>query len=142
MVGSGGAGADLGQIVCEQPVSAQIPATLQGESGEYAVAIMATIGAGALTGYLYSIMFNPFDTPNFVTTQRPAGLPACPSGQGSASMSRPTTVLGSPATSVSTTGGVILPAPQHPRRMHDLRRRGRFRQRPGIARPPVKRSAP
>lgn len=76
MVGSGGAGADLGQIVCEQPVSAQIPATLQGESGEYAVAIMATIGAGALTGYLYSIMFNPFDTPNFVITPT-ACWPSC-----------------------------------------------------------------
>ena len=60
VVGSGGAGADLGQIVCEQPVSAQIPSTLRGESGGYAVALMATIGAGALTGYLYSIMFNPF----------------------------------------------------------------------------------
>ena len=55
----------LASVCANNPVSAQIPATLRGESGGYAV----TIGARALTGYhLYSIMFDRFDTPKFVIT--------------------------------------------------------------------------
>ena len=114
VVGSGGAGADLGQVVADHPVSAQIPAALRGESGGYAVAIMVRIGAAALIGYLYSIMSDRFDTPNFVITAAACWASRVPSGQGSASMSRSTAGLGSLATSVSTTGGIILPAPRHP----------------------------
>jgi ribose/xylose/arabinose/galactoside ABC-type transport system permease subunit len=51
------------------------------------VAIMATIGAGALIGYLYSIMFDRFDTPEFVITPAACWASWMPSGQGSASMS-------------------------------------------------------
>jgi hypothetical protein len=59
----------LASVCANNPVSAQIPATLRGESGGYAVAIRVTIGARALTGYhLYSIMFDRFDTPKFVIT--------------------------------------------------------------------------
>jgi hypothetical protein len=64
-----------------------ISATLRGESGGYAVAIMATIGAGALIGYLYSIMLDRFDTPKFVITPAACWASWVPSGQGSASMS-------------------------------------------------------
>jgi hypothetical protein len=71
------------------------------------VAIVATVGAAALIGYVYSIMFNRFHAPKLSSPPATSWPSWVPSGQGSASMSRSTAVFGSLATSVSTTGAVL-----------------------------------
>jgi hypothetical protein len=93
VVRSGGAALILARLCAK---SAQIQATLRDESGGYAVAIMVTIGAGALTGYhLYSIMFDLFNMPKFVISPAACWASWMVSGQGFASMSRSTAVMGS-----------------------------------------------